>query len=66
MGIPLDSFEVSLTPGRPAVLCSSDSAGWSLRSLHPAPGYVGAVVGEGQGWDLRLWDGVGWNHTSRL
>lgn len=50
MGILLDSFEVSLTPGCPAVVRSSDSARWSLCSLHPASGYVGAVAGEGQGW----------------
>jgi 4'-phosphopantetheinyl transferase len=64
MGIPLDSFEVSLTPGQPEVLRSADSNRWSLRSLQPAPGYVGAVVGEGKGWDLRLWNWIGWNPTS--
>jgi 4'-phosphopantetheinyl transferase len=63
MGILLDSFEVSLTPGCPAVVRSSDSAHWSLCSLHPASGYVGAVAGEGQGWGLRLWNGAGWNDT---
>ena len=56
MGIPLDSFDVSLTPEKPAELRSTDSGRWSLRSLQPACGYVGAVVGEGQGWGLRLWD----------
>ena len=56
MGIPLDSFDVSLTPGKPTELRSTDSGRWSLRSLQPAYGYVGAVVGEGQGWGLRLWD----------
>jgi 4'-phosphopantetheinyl transferase len=56
MGIPLDSFDVSLTPGKPAELWSTDSRRWSLRSLQPADGYVGALVGEGQGWGVRLWD----------
>jgi 4'-phosphopantetheinyl transferase len=56
MGIPLDSFEVSLTPGQPEVLRSADSTRWSLYSIQPAPGYVGAVVGEGKGWELRLWN----------
>ena len=55
MGIPLDSFEVSLTPGQPEVLRSADCSRWSLRSLQPAPEYVGAVVGEGSDWELRLW-----------
>lgn len=64
MGIPLDSFEVSLTPGQPEVLRSVDSSRWSLRSFQSSPGYVGAVVGEGKGWDLRLWNWIGWNPTS--
>jgi 4'-phosphopantetheinyl transferase len=51
--IPLDSFDVSLTPGLPAELHSSDSARWSLRSFQPAPRFVAAVVGEGEGWRLR-------------
>jgi 4'-phosphopantetheinyl transferase len=56
MGIPLDSFDVSLTPGKPAELRSTDSDRWSLQPLQPGYGYVGAVVGEGKGWGLRLWD----------
>jgi len=51
--IPLDSFDVSLTPGRPAELHSSDCARWSLRAFQPAPRFVAAVVGEGGGWRLR-------------
>ena len=54
--IPLDSFSVSLTPGEPEVLESADSSRWSLRSFEPAPRYVAAVVGEGQGWRLRHWE----------
>jgi len=56
MGISLNSFGVSVTPGHPRELRSSDSSQWSLRSLQAAPGYVGAVVGEGRDWGLRLWD----------
>jgi 4'-phosphopantetheinyl transferase len=56
--IPLDSFDVSLTPGRPAELHSSDSARWSLRSFQPAPRFVAAVVGEGGGWQLRHFEWV--------
>ena len=51
--IPLNSFDVSLTPGRPAELHSPDSARWNLRSFQPAPRFVAAVVGEGGGWRLR-------------
>jgi 4'-phosphopantetheinyl transferase len=54
--IPLKSFHVSLTPEKPARLQADDRSRWSLRSLRLEGGYVGAVVGEGQGWKLRGWD----------
>lgn len=57
--IPLDSFDVSLTPGRPAELHSLDKARWSSRSFEPAPRFVAAVVGEGGGWLLRYFE---WAH----
>jgi 4'-phosphopantetheinyl transferase len=56
--IPLASFSVSLTPGQPDKLESSDGFRWSLHSFQPAPRYVGAVVGEGKSWRLRNWE---WN-----
>lgn len=52
--IPLDSFSVSLTPGQQERLQSVDSDRWRLRSFQPAPGFVGAIVGEGQDWELRF------------
>ncbi len=54
--IPLDSFHVSFSPGQPARLQSVDSFRWSLRSLRPAPRYVGALAGEGRGWRPSFWD----------
>jgi 4'-phosphopantetheinyl transferase len=54
--IPLDSFDVSLTPGLPAELRRVGHSGWSLRSFLPYPGYVAAVVGEGTTWQLSHWD----------
>ena len=54
--IPLKSFHVSLTPGEPERLQAADSSRWSLRSLRPDPRYVGAVVGEDGGWQLRGWE----------
>jgi 4'-phosphopantetheinyl transferase len=56
--IPLKSFRVSLTPGRPARLESADSSFWTLRSINPDPGYVAALVGEGRGWKLRCMDWI--------
>src|SRR5271155_3096552 len=56
--IPLKSFHVSLTPSEPARLESADSKRWTLRSLRPGTGFVGALVAEGKDWDLHCWDWV--------
>jgi 4'-phosphopantetheinyl transferase len=56
--IPLDSFYVSLTPGQKEQLHSADAMRWRMQSLRPDQGYVGALVGEGQGWSPRYW---GWS-----
>jgi 4'-phosphopantetheinyl transferase len=53
LSIPLESFDVSLTPGLPAELNSADRSQWSLRSFAPAPDYVGAIIAEGSSWQLR-------------
>jgi 4'-phosphopantetheinyl transferase len=45
--IPLESFDVSLTPGKPETLRSADSERWNLRSFEPAPEYIASLVGEG-------------------
>jgi phosphopantetheinyl transferase len=54
--IPLDSFHVSFTPGRPERLQSADSFRWSVRSFRPDPRYAGALVGEGRGWSPRYFE----------
>ena len=46
---PLDGFDVSLAPGEPARILRvgrtpGARCGWTLRSLFPAPGFIGAVV----------------------
>jgi len=56
LSIPLDSFDVSLTPGTPMVLRSSDRTRWTVRSFQPRIGYVGALVVEGAPFVLKLWD----------
>ena len=43
---PLDSFEVTLTPGDPARIVSGGD-GWSIASFEPAPGYQAALVAAG-------------------
>ena len=54
LNVPLGGFSVSLTPGKPAVLHSSDEERWSLYSLDPATGFVGALVAEGRGHRLAV------------
>lgn len=55
---PLDSFNVSLTPGDPALLEIAPGQPaqetWSLLPFVPAPGCHGAVALEGTGWLMRL------------
>jgi 4'-phosphopantetheinyl transferase len=48
---PLDRFDVSLAPGKPAKILRvedtpGDDCGWRLESFSPAPGFVAAVVTE--------------------
>jgi 4'-phosphopantetheinyl transferase len=61
LSAPLDRFEVSLEPGRPAVLLhvdgdAAEQARWTLRDLVAAPGYSAAVVAEGSDWLPRCWE----------
>ncbi len=60
LSLPLDEFDVSLTPGEPAALLRGDEQEllrWSLRELRPGHGYVAAVAVEGSDWQLscRQW-----------
>jgi 4'-phosphopantetheinyl transferase len=64
LSCPLDQFDVSLAPGEPARLLSiagDEGAAnqWSLWTLSPAPGYVGALAAAlphqaGQDYRLRM------------
>ena len=54
--LPLDSFDVTLTPGAPARLAAEDSTNWTLVSLHPRTGYAAALTAEGQNLDVQLFD----------
>jgi len=60
--VPLESFSVSLTPGKPVVLQSSDEERWSLYSIDITAGFVGALAAEGRGHRLRFWE---WSESNR-
>jgi 4'-phosphopantetheinyl transferase len=52
--IPLNSFDVSLTPGKTVRLESADSERWSIWTFEPVHGFAGAVVGEGRFAEVRF------------
>jgi 4'-phosphopantetheinyl transferase len=58
LSIPLQQFDVSLVPGEPAVLLSTEgdeADRWSLRELDTGQDYAAALAVEGHGWRLRCW-----------
>lgn len=65
LSLPLESFDVSLSPNEPAMLRAvrpdpQEAARWTLRPLDVSQNYVGALAVEGIDLDFRLWD---WNIT---
>jgi 4'-phosphopantetheinyl transferase len=52
--VSLASFDVSLTPGKPETLQSSDKHRWNLNSFTPAPEYAAAMVTEGETPSIRF------------
>jgi 4'-phosphopantetheinyl transferase len=60
--MPLNSFDVSLTPGRTGTLRSGDKGRWSLYSFCPEPGFAAALVIEGRASHLKFWE---WRDTER-
>jgi 4'-phosphopantetheinyl transferase len=58
--IPLDSFDVSLSPGRPATLSSVDEPRWGIESFVPSliseRRFAAAVVAEGKDWTTRYFE----------
>lgn len=60
LAIPLESFDVSLTPGEPAVLLYTadgpqETSRWAMQELAPVPGYAAALAVAGYDWRLRCW-----------
>jgi 4'-phosphopantetheinyl transferase len=58
LSLPLNSFDVSVSPEAPAYLHSRDSGRWTIRDFQPEDGYAGAVVVEGKEFTLQLWNYV--------
>jgi 4'-phosphopantetheinyl transferase len=61
LSMPLDSFDVSLTPNERAILRATRSDAqaafhWTLLSLDVDPNYTAAVAVESQGLEFRFWD----------
>jgi 4'-phosphopantetheinyl transferase len=64
LSLHLDQFAVSLAPGEPPALLSTQQGPheawrWSLQELNPGPGYVAALAVEGHHWKLRCWQWPG-------
>jgi 4'-phosphopantetheinyl transferase len=62
LSLPLDHFDVSLTPGLPARLLATRAGlehadQWSLYNLEPAPGYLAAMAVRGRDYELHCWTG---------
>lgn len=66
---PLHQFAVSLSPGEPAALLSTDNnlqeaSRWSLVGLSPGPGYVAAIAVEGHASALKCWQWLSGSKSS--
>ena len=57
--MPLDKFDVTLTPHGPVELASKDSETWTLTSFTPAPDYVAAVVTDGCAGSTQFFESAG-------
>jgi 4'-phosphopantetheinyl transferase len=53
LSLPLDSFDVSIAPDRPAALLRAGE-GWSIRAFRLAARHHACVAAEGDDWRLRL------------
>jgi 4'-phosphopantetheinyl transferase len=65
LSLPLDEFDVSLAPGKPAELLGTrghpnEVSRWSLQELVPGPGYVAALAVEGPVGQLKCWQLPDW------
>jgi 4'-phosphopantetheinyl transferase len=63
LSMPLDAFDVTLTPGEPARLLATrtpglDASRWTLHALDAGPEWVAAIAVEGGGWTIRGFDWI--------
>ncbi|HEV8133982.1 MAG TPA: 4'-phosphopantetheinyl transferase superfamily protein [Pyrinomonadaceae bacterium] len=61
LSLPLDQFEVTLTPGEPARLLRTtwnedEASRWSIKSIDAGQRYVAAVAVAAHDWELKSWD----------
>ncbi len=61
LSLPLESFDVSLTPNEPAILQATrpdpqEAARWTMLSLDVDPRYAAAVAVEGKDLEFRMWE----------
>ena len=61
LSLPLDQFEVTLTPGEPARLLRTtwnedEASRWSIKSIDVGRRYVAAVAVAARDWELKSWD----------
>ena len=60
LSLPLDSFDVTLKPGKPARLVRTrdsplEATQWRLQTLWPGGGFTGALAVKGNNWRLQCW-----------
>jgi 4'-phosphopantetheinyl transferase len=63
LSIPLNEFDVSLTPQEPATLLNvngepHEALRWSLQELSVDSGYAAALAVEGHSWQLKCWQWI--------
>jgi 4'-phosphopantetheinyl transferase len=61
LSLPLDQFEVTLTPGEPARLLRTtwnedEASRWSIKSIDVGGSYVAAIAMAAHDWELKCWD----------
>lgn len=62
LSMPLDQFDVSLSPGEPAQLLSvrgadpDEALGWRMKALEVDPNYAAALVVRGEFGELQCWE----------